>query len=199
MTNENTNTSFEAFSYHPSSLVSIRRSDLCCKKRVLPPSQDIPAGTFVCSMNEDKSYHSCAVEEEEKLRQSPVQFDPQNEEDEILTHLKRLINKATSHSRIVKGFAPVETSRDSDICCDEAISMLKNAITGGKEEKHASNPGTRKKTGKRSSSLSLQLAAKRRPTKTNRSDNKASSNLAAKANNEVDLTGLSESEDDMPL
>lgn len=104
--------------------------DKCRQRRVLPEKQDVPDDGFICSMNKDPLYNSCAVKEDKKLQQLPFDcdYDANNSDNRMLQHLRQVVNSATMQKRIVAGFCPVEENHESEICCDEGIKKLKKEI-----------------------------------------------------------------------
>jgi hypothetical protein len=110
----------------------IVRCDHCGKNRKLldgqsPPDDD---NDWYCNLNTDQSHNKCEIPEEKSLRHFPKRTDKGGslQNDPFLQHLLSVKNGATMKAEIVSEYLPVETSHETDICCEEAIKKFRCEI-----------------------------------------------------------------------
>jgi hypothetical protein len=110
----------------------------CGKRRILhqdPPPENVE---WTCSMNSDPKFNECKDVMEpklEKVRRGPMSIYG----NPILKHVVGVVNIKTRKTALVLDYLPVRITDETDLCCDDAITRLKDRIS------EASQPRKKKK------------------------------------------------------
>lgn len=114
---------------------TIIECDLCGKRRLVdqvPLSDD---GGWNCTMNSDPRFNACHKKQQvmlKKIRRGPMPV----RDNYILEHLTQVVNNKTRRKELVLDYIPVRVTEEAGLCCEDAISKLKDDM---------SNPGSKKR------------------------------------------------------